>query len=95
VDPGVAVPTPTSPAVPNIEVKFAVTVLRDVVAKTTGVVRAFETKAFPWTWRLAPPATGAVPIPTFEITTAVKRFASDETLSLCEKTLGVVRAFEA
>jgi hypothetical protein len=49
VDPGVAVPTPTRLEVPNIDVKFAVTVLREVVAKTTGVVRAFETKAFPWT----------------------------------------------
>jgi hypothetical protein len=49
VDPGVAVPTPTRLEVPNIDVKFAVTVLSEVVAKTTGVVRAFETRAFPWT----------------------------------------------
>jgi hypothetical protein len=95
VDPGVAVPTPTRLEVPNIDVKFAVTVLREVVAKTTGVVRAFETKAFPWTWRLAPPATGVVPIPTFELTVTVKRFVTEVAFIFAENMVPVVRAFEA
>jgi hypothetical protein len=95
VDPGVAVPTPTRLEVPNIEVKFAVVVLRDPVVKTFLAVIEFETKAFPWTWRLAPPATGAVPIPTFELTVTVKRFVTEVAFIFAEKMVPVVRAFEA
>jgi hypothetical protein len=40
-------------------------------------------------------ADGAIPIPTFDVTTSEKTFWIPETLEFVEMTLVVVRAFEA
>jgi hypothetical protein len=61
-EPGVAVPIPTSPAVPYMAVVFIVTVLRVLVAIRFVVLIFDEAYMFPWTCRVAPGVS--VPIPT-------------------------------
>jgi len=65
-----------------------------VVTRTFVALRAFETHAFPWTWRVAPPATGTVPIPRFDKATKVKVFKTLE-LILVEIRFIALSAFEA
>jgi hypothetical protein len=92
---GFATPTPTRPSVPNIDVRFAVTVLIEIVAKTFVAVTEFETNTLPWTARVALPRTGVVPIPTFETTVRVRRFETVEAFRAPVTTFVVVIAFVA
>jgi hypothetical protein len=88
-------PIPRNPdEVVNIAPVLSVVVFALVVAKTFVVVIEFDTNTFPWTAKLAPPAAGVVPIPTFDVTTRVTRLAVRATLLRVVITLEPVRVFD-
>ena len=80
---------------PTRVVRFAVPETFTLVVKTFGVVKALETKTFPWTYRLAPVGEGVVLIPNEVNPTRVVRFVVPATFTLVVKMLEAVNAFEA
>ena len=72
-----------------------VVVLIEVTTLMLPVDTELATWTFPCTWRVGPLTTGAVPIPTFDVATSVKTFATPVVFELAAMTFPVVRAFEA
>ena len=59
---------------------------------TLGVVSALEAYAFPTIYKVAPDATGVVPIPIFDTEMRVSVFVVPETFTFVVKMFEVTRA---